>query len=511
MNFHSILFEAPADREECEVTDVPSFFVDLNLDQIVDAILKGKEEYHLNPILFSPLKTLEMVQYRHEIMQELGNGELLNKIGSFAERMRSARADHAQEARLRHKYQKEAWFLHAASTYLEAISLLSRDLAGVDLKSRGLVSFRDYLSNYLESAAFELLVKDTTSVQAELAKVKYCILIQQNAFTVRKYDNETDYSDEVRGLFTKFHQAAAKDYRVRFSTWPEMNPIEEKILDFVARLYPDTFLQLDNYCETHREYLDNAIKRFDREIQFYFAYLKYISQFTHAGFKFCYPEMSYSGSGLYSNESFDLALASRLLNEQATTVCNDFYLENNERIFVVSGPNQGGKTTFARTFGQLHYLASLGCPVPGNSARLLLFDKLFTHFEREETISALGSALEESLNRAFVILGEATSRSIVIMNEIFSSTTLQDALFLGQQVLKRLMELDSLCVYVTFVDELASMSEKTVSMVSTVTPGNPQLRTYKIVRRPADGLAWAVSIAEKHRLTYNQIKERLRS
>jgi DNA mismatch repair protein MutS len=509
MTFHSILFEKPEDSVKRETREAPDFFVDLNLDQIVDAITAGKQEYDLKPFFYIPLSDIDAIEYRHEIMRDLEDETLFGKIKSFAQKMRAMREHLAQADKLHYQYQKERWFLDAVEIYCDAVLSLVQDLSLADLKSRGFTAFREYLTDYANSGRFTSLLAATKKLQADLSAVKYCLLIKGSAIRVRKYESEIDYSADVEQTFEKFKQGAAKDYGVKFSSHADMNHVEAGVLDLVAQLYPGVFSDLDSYRTNNATYLDETIGIFDREIQFYVAYLEHVARFRRVGLRFCYPQLSDRGKDIYDYEGFDAALAFKLLGTDSPVVCNDFYLKGRERIFVVSGPNQGGKTTFARAFGQLHYLASLGCLVPGREARLFLFDRLFTHFEREEDISNLRGKLQDDLVRIHDILDQSTSNSIIIINEIFTSTTLRDAVFLGRKVMERIIQLDLLCVCVTFIDELASLSEKTVSMVSTVVPENPTLRTFKVVRRPADGLSYAISIAEKYRLTYDYLRDRI--
>lgn len=506
VNFESILFQA---GETPGAVSEPAHFLDLRLDQIVAGVVAGKSDYDLKPFLYSPLRTPDDVEYRQEVMRDFENGPRKEAVADFSRAMRRARTFLATSEKLSTKPERERWLLEAALIYVGAIEELRRQLDADIPLSRGVFRFRAWLAAHIASPGFTTLAVEARRTAAALGAIRYCLLLKDSAVTVRPFDTQLDYAATIEASFARFRQEPAKDYRVTLTTATGLNHVESQILQRVAQLNPEPFDALARFCEAHHGFFDPLLVRFDREAQVYLGYQDFIAPLKAAGLPFCYPLVSKSDKRIESRNGFDLALAAKLLGEHQAIVPNDFELSGGERIMVVTGPNQGGKTTFSRAFGQLHYLASLGFPVPGSEARLFLCDRIFTHFEREETMESLHGKLEADVMRIQRILDEITPDSLVILNELFSSTALEDAVALSRKVMARISEADLLCVWVTFLEELASSGVKTASYVAAVDPTDPARRTFRIERRSADGLSHAVAIAQKYRLTYHQLKERL--
>ena len=77
MIFQSILFDRAEDNMKKETIESPAFFVDLNLDQVINAITAGKQEYNLKPFFYTSLKDRATIKYRQEIARDFENEILL--------------------------------------------------------------------------------------------------------------------------------------------------------------------------------------------------------------------------------------------------------------------------------------------------------------------------------------------------------------------------------------------------------------------------------------------------
>ncbi|WP_237478618.1 MutS-related protein [Lichenibacterium dinghuense] len=487
----------------------PAWFHDLALDQLVASLTAGREFHDLAPLYHRHLLTSEAVIHRQDAMRDIEAEGTAAACEAFATAMRRTRDAFARTEKRYHELQKQRFLLEGLEAYCAGTANLAQALDALPLASEAFLGLRTYVADLLASDGHVALRSEVNAIVADLAAVHYDVRVYGGGFRVERHAGEHDQGAEVEELFAKFRQGDQGKRPGETRDAPQLNAIEEQILEFVARLHPKLFGRLAAAALGARDAVDRTLVRIDREIQFFLAYREAVAPMRRVGLPFCFPIVT-SDKTVRGRAAFDVVLAARLVGEGRPVVTNGFDLHEGERIFLVSGPNQGGKTTFARTFGQMHHLAALGLPVPGLEAKLHLFDAIHTHFEREEQVADRRSKLEDDLVRVRSLLEAATPGSIIILNEIFSSTTLDDAVFLGSEVVRRIVALDGLCVLVTFLDELVGLSPTIVSAVSTVVPEDPARRTFEVVRRPADGRSYALSVAEKYRLTFAELSERLR-
>ncbi len=240
--------------------------------------------------------------------------------------------------------------------------------------------------------------------------MKYCVHIAGNRVTVSRYEGEPDFSAEVMETFAKFKQGAVGDHRVKLTASLDMDPVEARVFELVAQLYPDVSRALDDYRVRHRDYLDRIIGTFDREVQFYLAYLEHAERFRSAGLPFCYPHVSAHAKHVFAHDAFDLALANKLVPRARRSCATSFDLDG-------AGTRHRRDRTEPRreddVRSDVRPAASPRQPrlsVPAKEARLFLPDRIFAHFEREEDLTTLRGKLEDELVRIHEILQPGDER-----------------------------------------------------------------------------------------------------
>lgn len=513
--FTSILFPPGLPEEDLQ-TDEPPYFRDLNLDQLVVKMCAGRPHDRLAPLFWTRVNNVDTIRYRQDVMREIEGSDVAPVIGSFVDAFGQVRQQQNLMGQVRYALQVQRCLLDAAAAYCSAVRQLARDLERLPLTSTGLQGLRTYIDTYAGSSLFATLCRDVERTQREIESVVYLLHVRGNRVNIDKPDDEADLGQEVSKLFERFRDHGEAGDPVAFRGASGFSHIDAEILKHVAEVYSIEFNTLAEFSHDHNRFINTTVSRLASEVEFVLACLHFKHRMEKSGLPMCYPTLTASTT-FTAKGCYDAALAADTFPadgkgnrfQRNEVVQNTVGLQGEERFIVVTGPNQGGKTTFARMVGQVHHLAALGCAVPAAEAEMSLADHIFTLFERQEDPGSQRGKLQDDLIRMRSILEAASRHSVVILNEVFTSTSTLDALDLARRVLEPLLERGCVGVCVTFLDELASYHRRIVSMVADVDPHDPSIRLYTVTRRPADGRAYAESLVAKYRLTSSDIKERV--
>ena len=512
MEFYSVLFPNLKMEEETK-KEAPESLKDLHLDQLFDYVFEEKYEFMLQEFYYTQIKNPDVISYRQDIMKDLLNEKVRSEIKTFS--IKTGYLKKLMEnnrAGLKEKFVKEKNYLirgsilESAEVYIHAISDLVSNLDSLPVSSSGLLSFKEYVREYANTEFFKRLSNEVTRVRALFDNIHYNLYIKSGAMSVYKYHEEQSLTDEITNLFEKFQQDGLK------KSLPKLKPeaieptMENVVLAMLSKVYPDEFKELEKFASEFMEFDNPVLLRFSREIEFFLSWYDITENIRNNGLSFSIPKVSKSKEHMYASDFYDVMLA---FNSPTSIVTNSIEMNTPEHILVITGPNQGGKTTFARAFGQLHYLSSLGLDIPAREAEVFLCDQVLSHFEVEETIDTLNGKLEDELERLYVLKENATGDSVILINEIFASTTASDAILLGSHMMGWLEGLGAIALVVTFLDELATYSNHVVSLMTSVKSKEDHTRTYKIVRKAPDGHAYAMDIAKKYGLSKEDLERRL--
>lgn len=235
----------------------------------------------------------------------------------------------------------------------------------------------------------------------------------------------------------------------------------------------------------------------------------------HPGCSICMPKLApasdkaFSAVGLY-NPRVALAI-------DETIVTNDFAFDDKAGIYVLTGPNRGGKSVITVAVGAAQALMQLGLPVPAKEAVISPVDAIFTHFPEGADDTIDKGRLGEECARLKEIFDSVTPDSMILLDESLSSTGAYEASYIASEILTSFASIRCRGIFSTHLHELAAsvpeINERTakyggVSIDTLVAGMEEGERSFKIHRMKPDGKSYARDIADKYGLSFENLMAR---
>lgn len=452
------------------------------------------------------------------------------------------------------------------SLYVRAVTELRAALTEASPRSRGLRALRDGLAAEMEGATFRALEEELPPLRDRI-KQGECITIAINLKPSWEPDSAAILSIGPRAagrgtmLDRLFH---GSDQARALTPLRRADPVNIHNQDNV--LFRDLRTLLEATAgpalaalEKFHEVSAAKLTHLEPEFAFYIGAAALLQRLQAAGLPLCRPEVAPAEErACHVRGGYNIALALRLLADRTPgakrVVPSDITFDGDiGRIWILTGPNRGGKTTFIRAAGLTHILFAAGLPVPGTAARISPVDDVITHFLAPETAKPGEGRLDEEAERLAGVFAQATPRSLVLLNEVLAGTSQVEALGLATDAVRGFRLLGARCIYATHLHDLAASTERinasvpeadspVASLVAGVLgPDEPQgpdpifvrppgeeeaapgvvapdpadrgdgepRPTFHIVPGPPRGQSFASAIARQHGIAFEQLRQKL--
>ncbi len=251
------------------------------------------------------------------------------------------------------------------------------------------------------------------------------------------------------------------------------------------------------------------------EIEFFVKGTEMLDRLKAKGCPLCEPEVAPISERVFVADELCNPVVALKLRDGEEIVSNDVsFALDDALIYVLTGPNRGGKSVITCALGLSAAMMQLGMFVPAKNAKISPVDAIFTHFPTGADDTIDKGRLGEECARLGEIFDSVTKYSMVLLDESFSSTGSYEGSYIASEVLSGLSQVGCRCLFATHLHELAAEVDrineqsrasggvKIDTLVAGIEEGK---RSFKIHRAKPDGKSYARDIAERYGLTYENI------
>lgn len=475
----------------------------------------------------------EVIKYRQETFTDLIDTP---DICDVFRRMIPMLQDIAELRRMGGDFSSEGegylYSVAEAEIYISLLELLRDGLlpSADKYKSRAMVAFTDRIRNLTESDDAKELIDRLSELGSKVREIKSVTIgvnldsrLKPEDAGVLSINNQRFKSGELLDRILRLDFKAGDMTCIapltpirKNQTENEQAAMSNAFTSAIANVFHSSVRQWKKIVQAY--VLDNTdfLLRMMPEIEFVTKSVKLLTRLRDRGCTLTTPEICPTADKRF--EAASLINPVIALKVEGELVPNDFAFDDNGMIFVITGPNRGGKSVITCGVGHAFIMAQLGLPVCADKAVVSPCDNVFTHFPTGSEDTVDKGRLGEECARLNDIFKGVTEQSLVLLDESLSSTGSFEGSYIAAEVLSGFSMAGCRGIFSTHLHDLAasvqSINDRCVpeggvridNLSADIADGK---RSFRIVRRTPDGKSYARDIAEKYGLSFENIIDTL--